>query len=37
MKHKLKEDSNKTENIIMRDKGFKKIYGTGNLKYEYIY
>lgn len=39
MKHKLvKEgfDSNKTEKQIMEDRGFNKIYGTGNLKYKYI-
>jgi hypothetical protein len=39
MKHKLVKDGAdliKTENEIMHEKGFYKIYGTGNLKYEYI-
>lgn len=38
MKHKLvKEgaDPNKTENEIMREKGYFKIYGNGNLKFIY--
>ena len=38
MKHKLvKEgfDKNKTETQIMRERGFYKIWGTGNLKYEF--
>jgi len=38
MKHKLiKEgfDSNKTENIIMRERGYFKITGTGNLLFEW--
>jgi len=38
MKHKLIEegyDKNKSENEIMRERGFNKIYGTGNLKYEF--
>jgi len=37
MKHKLIEqgyDHDKTEDEIMRERGFFKIYGTGNLKYE---
>jgi hypothetical protein len=40
MKHKLvKEgaDPNKTENEIMHERGYTKIYGTGNLKYEWPY
>ena len=39
MKYKLVKDGAnfiKTENEIMHEKGFYKIYGTGNLKYEYI-
>lgn len=37
MKHKLVKagyDINKTEDEIMRDRGFVKIWGTGNMKYE---
>lgn len=36
MKHKLVKDGadpSKTENEIMRENGYSKIYGTGNLKY----
>jgi len=39
MKHKLIKDGanyNKTENEIMIEKGYNKIYGTGNLKYEWV-
>ena len=39
MKHKLVNegyDKNKTEIEIMTDRGFNKVYGCGNLKYEYI-
>jgi len=38
MKHKLVRegaDPNKTENQIMHEDGFNKIWGTGNLKYEF--
>lgn len=38
MKHKLIEegfDPTKTEDEIMRERGYMKIWGTGNLKYEY--
>lgn len=37
MKHKLVKDGadpNKTENEIMKERGYLKIYGTGNIKYE---
>jgi hypothetical protein len=39
MKYKLVREGfnpNKSENEIMRERGFYKIYGTGNLKYEFI-
>jgi hypothetical protein len=39
MKHKLVksgEDKNKTEDQIMKEHGFRKIFGVGNLKYEFI-
>ena len=29
-------DLNKTESEIMHNRGFNRIYGTGNFKYEYI-
>ncbi|MFA5152080.1 MAG: hypothetical protein WC554_05950 [Clostridia bacterium] len=38
MKHKLVKqgaDPNKTEKEIMREKGYNKIWGTGNLKFEW--
>lgn len=37
MKHKLKVvDKNLTANEIMRNNGFYKLYGIGNIKYEYV-
>jgi hypothetical protein len=39
MKHKLiknGEDKNKTEDEIMKQNGYVKLWGTGNLKYEYL-
>jgi hypothetical protein len=39
MKHKLVErgaDPNKTEDEIMKEEGYYRLYGTGNLKYEYV-
>jgi hypothetical protein len=39
MKYKLikeGEDPNNSEYEIMKKRGFHKIYGTGNIKYEYI-
>lgn len=36
MKHKINENNNKSESEIMKDRGFYKIYGSGNFKFEYI-
>jgi hypothetical protein len=39
MKYKIIKETdnvNKTENEIMKERGFYKIYGTGNIKFEYI-
>ena len=41
MKYKIVKENesinkNKTENEIMKKRGFYKIYGTGNIKFEYI-
>jgi len=38
MKYRIKDENNKdkTGNEIMTERGFNKIFGTGNLKYEYI-